>query len=100
MEQQDQEASTWDIFKSVIAKLLVSKSYISLSRLLFYMNLLKGCEDLFMVRGALGRRERTDFRQCAFVLTLFFFLRIFASLMDQNCDFTHPDAQGQRITNK
>ena len=31
-----------------------------------------------MVRGALGKRERTDFPQCAFVLTLFFFF--YASL--------------------
>ena len=53
-----------------------------------------------MVCGALGRRESTDFCQGAFVFTLFFFLRIFAPLMAQNCDFTDPDAQGQRIANK
>ena len=44
MEQQDRSASAWNIFKFVIAKVLVSKSWISLSRVLFNVNLLKGSE--------------------------------------------------------
>ena len=51
-----------------------------------------------MACEALGRRESTDFCQGAFVFTLFFFF--FVPLMAQNCDFTDPDAQGQRIANK
>ena len=46
VEKQDKCASARDIFKSVIVAILVSKSCISLSRVLFYMNLLRGSEDL------------------------------------------------------
>ena len=99
MEQQDQYASTWDIFKSVIAKLLVSKSYISLSTVLFHMNLLKGSEDLSWYVGHWGDERGLIFLSVPLSLPCFC-LRIFASFMAQNCDFTHPDAQGQRITNK
>ena len=89
MEQQDQEASTWDIFKSVIAKLLVSKSYTSLSRVLSYMNLLKGCEDLSWYVGHWGDERGLIFLSVPLSLPCFC-LRIFASLMAQNCDFTQP----------
>ena len=40
----DRSASAWNIFESVIATLLVNKSWISLSRVLFNVNLLKGSE--------------------------------------------------------
>ena len=46
VEQQDKCASARDIFKSVIVTIIVSKSCISSSRVLFYMNLLRGFEDL------------------------------------------------------
>ena len=100
MEQQDKKASAWDIFKSVIATLLVSKSYISLSRVLFYKNLLKGSEDLSWYVGHWGGERALIFVRVPLSLPWFFFLRIFAPLMAQNCDFTDPDAQGQRKANK
>ena len=62
------------------------------------MNLLKGSEDLSWYVGHWGDERGLIFVRVPLSLPCFF-LRIFASLMAQNCDLTHPDAQGQRITN-
>ena len=64
------------------------------------MNLLKGSEDLSWYVGHWGDERGLVFVSVLLSLPCFFFLRILASLMAQNCDLTHPDAQGQRITNK
>ena len=61
------------------------------------MNLLKGSEDLSWYVGHWGDERGLIFLSVPLSLPCFFF---YASLMAENCDFTHPDAQGQRITNK
>ena len=51
-------SSARDIFKFVIVTILVlSKSCISLSTVLFYMNLLKGTEDLLWYLGIEETRD-------------------------------------------
>ena len=61
----------WDIYKSVIATLLVSKSCISLSRVLFYMNLLKGSEDLSWYLGDWGDKRGLTFLSVSLSLPCF-----------------------------
>ena len=63
------------------------------------MNLLKGSEDLSWYVEHWGDERGLIFVSVPLSLPCFF-LRIFASLMAHNHDFTHPDAQGQRITKK
>ena len=63
------------------------------------MNLLKGSEDLAWYVQHSGDERGLIFVSVPLSLSCFCLL-IFASLTALNCDFTHPDAQDQRITNK
>ena len=73
MEQQDQRASAWDIFKSVIAISFVSKTCISFSRVLFYMNLLKGSENFSWYQGDWGNKRGLIFLSVSLSLPRFFY---------------------------